>query len=170
MDKSIEAISTLDFDKRGQTCVFGTTQRGKTKLYENLIKQDIKKYYEAVDDLVESVVTVVQTAYKDPFFRNVSKEVATAVLSADIIIALENGQIPLIDIDALRVGVRWPSLQEKVEALSKIDTPAAERAAGRLQDILKDSSQEYYHLITWRMYAILKERSSENNDHQRWFD
>ena len=112
------------------------------------------------DELVGNVIAGVQ-AGKEPFYRNVSKEVTTAVIMADIMIAMENGQVPILNIDSLRVGIRRSSLAEKANTLKRIGSPEAERVAGMLFDIL-DSPPEHYNKISATLRTALMELSSGN--------
>lgn len=121
---------------------------------------DPMAYYFMPDELVGNVIAGVQ-AGKEPFYRNVSKEVTTAVIMADIMIAMENGQVPILNIDSLRVGIRRSSLAEKANTLKRIGSPEAERVAGMLFDIL-DSPPEHYNKISATLRTALMELSSGN--------
>lgn len=121
---------------------------------------DPMSYFFMADELVGNVIAGIE-AGKEPFYRNVSKEITTAVVQAELMIARHNGVLPHLNIDTVRESIRRSSLQAKKTALLNIGTPEAERVAGMLEDIL-ESPQEYYQKVSATLRTALMDLSSGN--------
>jgi hypothetical protein len=117
-------------------------------------------YYFMPDELVGHIVSGIQGG-REPFYRNIAKEITTAVITANIIIANWKGKLPSQNMDSIRQGIRRSKLQETVGILKEIGTHEAILTAGMLQDIL-ESPQEYYSKVSSTLRTCLMELSSGN--------
>ena len=166
----IVPIAIPDSYRKRHTFVFGTTGVGKTRLCENLIEQDIRKGYSVVyfdpkgdQQIFLEVGHIVSGILggREPFYRNIAKEITTAVISAYIILARKHGNLPIMNIDTIRQRIRRESLETTMKSLRSIGTPEAELTAGMLEDILK-SPLEYYAKVSSTLRTALMELSSGN--------
>ena len=166
----IVPIAIPDSYRKRHTFVFGTTGVGKTRLCENLIEQDIRKGYSVVyfdpkgdQQIFLEVGHIVSGILggREPFYRNIAKEITTAVISAYIILARKHGNLPIMNIDTIRQRIRRESLETTMKSLRSIGAPEAELTAGMLEDILK-SPLEYYAKVSSTLRTALMELSSGN--------
>jgi len=121
---------------------------------------DPMAYYFMPDELVGHLVAGIKDG-KEPFYRNVAKEVATAVVTGTILLARAEGRPPIMNIDLVRQAIRRSALEEMRQALERIADPEAQSVAGVLQDIL-DSPQGYYEKVSTTLRTALNELSSGN--------
>ena len=121
---------------------------------------DPMAYYFMPDELVGHIVSGIQGG-KEPFYRNIAKEITTAVITANIIIAKWKGKLPSQNMDSIRQSIRRSKLEETVGILNEIGTHEAKLTAGMLQDIL-ESPQEYYSKVSSTLRTCLMELSSGN--------
>jgi len=121
---------------------------------------DPMAYYYIVDELVGHVISGIQGG-KEPFYRNIAKEITTAVITANILLAREAGHLPVMNIDSIRQSIRREALEETMNALRRIGTHEADLTAGMLEDILK-SPMEYYAKVSSTLRTALMELSSGN--------
>ena len=117
-------------------------------------------YYYMPDELVGHIISGIQ-AGNEPFFRNVAKEITTAVVLANIVLQKQAGKAPHINIDQVRQSIRRASLEEMALALRKIGSSEAEDVAGMLQDII-DSGADYYNKVSSSLRTCLADLSFGN--------
>lgn len=117
-------------------------------------------YYFMPDELVGHVISGIQGG-REPFYRNIAKEITTAVIMACILLAREEGRLPAQNIDSIRQSIRRTALEETMEALRRVNNPEAASIAGVLQDIL-NSPQDYYAKVSSTLRTALNELSSGN--------
>ncbi|MDO3380371.1 type IV secretory system conjugative DNA transfer family protein [Geoalkalibacter halelectricus] len=121
---------------------------------------DPMAYYFMQDELVGHVISGIQGG-KDPFFRNIAKEITTAVITANILLAQEEGRMPQMNFDAIRNSIRRDSLENTMVALQRIGSPQALSTAGIIGDIL-NSPQDYYAKVSSTLRTTLNELSTGN--------
>lgn len=118
-------------------------------------------YYFMPDELVGHIISGIE-AGKDPFFRNVAKEITTAVVLAHIILArFEGAAKPTLNIDKVRQSIRRSELESTAKSLLEVGTPEAEDVAGMLKDII-ESGQDYYNKISSSLRTCLADLSFGN--------
>lgn len=117
-------------------------------------------YYFMPDELVGHIVSGIQGG-REPFYRNIAKEITSAVISGTIMLARAEGRIPLQNIDAIRQSIRRRALEEMANALLRVNDGEAASVAGVLQDILT-SPQDYYAKVSSTLRTCLNELSSGN--------
>jgi len=121
---------------------------------------DPMAYYFMPDELVGHIVSGIQGG-REPFYRNIAKEITTAIISANIIIADWEKRLPKQNMDSIRQSIRRSSLSSTMGLLQEIKTPEALLNAGMIQDIL-ESPQEYYSKVSSTLRTCLMELSSGN--------
>jgi type IV secretory pathway TraG/TraD family ATPase VirD4 len=121
---------------------------------------DPMAYYFMVDELVGHVVSGIKGG-KEPFFRNIAKDITLAAILSIRLIAEAQKKKPLLNFNELRKGIRRSTLKEYREALLTIATAEAEEVAGMIQDVL-ESPQEYYAKVSSSLRTALVELSSGN--------
>jgi len=121
---------------------------------------DPMAFYFMIDELVGHIISGIQGG-KEPFYRNIAKEITTAVITANILLATEEGRLPVMNIDTIRQSIRRDALEETMNALRRIGTHEADLTAGMLEDILK-SPMEYYAKVSSTLRTALMELSSGN--------
>jgi conjugal transfer pilus assembly protein TraD len=121
---------------------------------------DPMAFYFMIDELVGHIISGIQGG-KEPFYRNIAKEITTAVITANILLATEEGRLPVMNIDSIRQSIRRDALEETMNALRRIGTHEADLTAGMLEDILK-SPMEYYAKVSSTLRTALMELSSGN--------
>jgi type IV secretory pathway TraG/TraD family ATPase VirD4 len=121
---------------------------------------DPMAYYFMPDELVGHIVSGIQGG-REPFYRNIAKEITTAIITANIIIANWEQRLPSQNMDAIRQSIRRSSLSSTMALLQEINTREALLTAGMLQDIL-ESPQEYYSKVSSTLRTCLMELSSGN--------
>ncbi|WP_429886119.1 type IV secretory system conjugative DNA transfer family protein [Geoalkalibacter halelectricus] len=117
-------------------------------------------YYFMPDELVGHIVSGI-TVGKEPYYRNVAKEITTAVVLSNILLAREEGRLPSQNLDAIRQGIRRSALEQTMHALRRLADPEAASVAGALQDIL-DSPQDYYAKVSSTLRTCLNDLSFGN--------
>lgn len=117
-------------------------------------------YYFMPDELVGHIVSGIQGG-REPFYRNIAKEITSAVISGNIMLARAEGRLPLQNIDAIRQSIRRRALEEMANALLRVNDGEAASIAGVLQDIL-NSPQDYYAKVSSTLRTCLNELSSGN--------
>ena len=117
-------------------------------------------YYFMPDELVGHIVSGIQGG-KEPFYRNIAKEITSAVITGNIMLARAEGRVPLQNIDSIRQNIRRQTLEEMANALVRVSDPEAASIAGVLQDIL-NSPQDYYAKVSSTLRTCLNELSSGN--------
>lgn len=121
---------------------------------------DPMAYYFMPDELVGHIVSGIQGG-REPFYRNIAKEITTAIITANIIIANWEERLPSQNMDAIRQSIRRSSLSSTMALLQEINTREALLTAGMIQDIL-ESPQEYYSKVSSTLRTCLMELSSGN--------
>jgi len=121
---------------------------------------DPMAFYFMPDELVGHIVSGIMGG-REPFYRNIAKEITTAVISAYIILAKRHGNMPIMNIDTIRQNIRRESLETTMKSLRSIGSPEASLTAGMLEDILK-SPLEYYAKVSSTLRTALMELSSGN--------
>jgi type IV secretory pathway TraG/TraD family ATPase VirD4 len=121
---------------------------------------DPMAFYFMIDELVGHIISGIQGG-NEPFYRNIAKEITTAVITANILLATEEGRLPVMNIDTIRQSIRRDALEETMNALRRIGTHEADLTAGMLEDILK-SPMEYYAKVSSTLRTALMELSSGN--------
>jgi len=121
---------------------------------------DPMAYYFMVDELVGHVVSGIKGG-KEPFFRNIAKDITLAVILSIRLIAEREKKTPVLNFNELRKGIRRSSLKEYREALLTINSPESNEVAGMIQDVL-ESPQEYYAKVSSSLRTALVELSSGN--------
>ncbi len=117
-------------------------------------------YYFMPDELVGHLVAGIKDG-KEPFYRNIAKEVASAIITGNILIARAEGRPSLQNIDSVRQAIRRSSMEEMRQALERISDPEAQSIAGVIQDIL-ESPQGYYEKVSSTLRTSLNELSTGN--------
>lgn len=121
---------------------------------------DPMAYYFMVDELVGHVVSGIKGG-KEPFFRNIAKDIMLAVILSIRLIAKARNEKPLLNFNELRKGIRRSSLKVYRDTILTIATTEAEEVAGMIQDVL-ESPQEYYAKVSSSLRTALVELSSGN--------
>ena len=121
---------------------------------------DPMAFYFMVDELVGHIISGIQGG-KEPFYRNIAKEITTAVVTANILLAKEEGRLPVMNIDTIRQSIRREALEGTMNALRRLNTREGDLTAGMLEDILK-SPMEYYAKVSSTLRTALMELSSGN--------
>jgi len=121
---------------------------------------DPMAYYFMVDELVGHVVSGIKGG-KEPFFRNIAKDITLAVILSIRLIAEAQKKTPVLNFNELRKGIRRSSLTDYQETLMTIATSEAIEVAGMIQDVL-ESPQEYYAKVSSSLRTALVELSSGN--------
>lgn len=121
---------------------------------------DPMAYYFMVDELVGHIISGIQGG-REPFYRNIAKEITTAVITANILLARHEKRLPIMNIDKIRQSIRRDALERTMLALRGIGSREAELTAGMLEDILK-SPMEYYAKVSSTLRTALMELSSGN--------
>jgi len=117
-------------------------------------------YYFMPDELVGHIVSGIKGG-REPFYRNIAKEITSAVIMGNILLAREEGRVPTQNLDAIRQAIRRSSLESMIQSLNRIDDPEAQSVAGVIQDILT-SPQDYYAKVSSTLRTCLNELSSGN--------
>jgi len=117
-------------------------------------------YYFMPDELVGHIVSGIQGG-REPFYRNIAKEITSAVIIGNIMLARAEGRVPLQNIDSIRQSIRRKTLEEMANALIRVNDPEAASVAGVIQDIL-NSPQDYYAKVSSTLRTCLNELSSGN--------
>ena len=117
-------------------------------------------YYFMPDELVGHLVAGIKDG-KEPFYRNIAKEVASAVITGNILLARAEGRTPLQNIDSVRQAIRRSAMEDMQQALDRISDPEAQSVAGMIRDIL-ESPQGYYEKVSSTLRTSLNELSSGN--------
>jgi len=117
-------------------------------------------YYFMPDELVGHIVSGIQGG-REPFYRNIAKEITSAVIAGNILLARAEGRVPWQNIDSLRRNIRRQALEEMANALVRVPDPEGASIAGVLQDIL-NSPQDYYAKVSSTLRTCLNELSSGN--------
>ena len=117
-------------------------------------------YYFMPDELVGHIVSGIQGG-KEPFYRNIAKEITSAVITGNIMLARAEGRVPLQNIDSIRQSIRRKALEDMANALLRISETEAISVAGVIQDIL-NSPQDYYAKVSSTLRTCLNELSSGN--------
>lgn len=110
------------------------------------------------DELVGHVISGV-SAGRDPFFRNIAKEITTAVISAELLLTQEGKRNNPLNFDLVRRLIRRETMQETVRDLRGLHTPEAQSVIGMLDDIL-NAPQDYYGKISSSLRTALMELSA----------
>jgi conjugal transfer pilus assembly protein TraD len=121
---------------------------------------DPMAYYFMVDELVGHVVSGIKGG-KEPFFRNIAKDITLAVILSIRLIARAKNEKPVLNFNELRQGIRRSSLTGYRDKLLSIATAEAVEVAGMIQDVL-ESPQEYYAKVSSSLRTALVELSSGN--------
>lgn len=121
---------------------------------------DPMAYYFMVDELVDHITAAIPPS-REPFYKSVAKELSTAVITASLIIAEQEGILPNLNFDQIREKIRRDSLESMKGALERINTREALRTAGIISDILH-SSQEHFTKVSMSMRTALMDLSSGN--------
>ncbi|HEY6874170.1 MAG TPA: type IV secretion system DNA-binding domain-containing protein [Geobacteraceae bacterium] len=121
---------------------------------------DPMAFYFMIDELVGHIISGIQGG-KEPFYRNIAKEITTAVITANILLAREEGRLPVMNIDTIRQSIRRDALEQTMNSLRRIGNQDADLTAGMLEDILK-SPMEYYAKVSSTLRTALMELSSGN--------
>lgn len=121
---------------------------------------DPMAYYFMVDELVDHITAAIPPS-REPFYKSVAKELSTAIITASLIIAEQEGKLPNLNFDQIREKIRRDSLESMKGALEKINTREAQRTAGIISDILH-SSQEHFTKVSMSMRTALMDLSSGN--------
>ena len=121
---------------------------------------DPMAYYFMVDELVGHVVSGIKGG-KEPFFRNIAKDITLAVILSIRLIAEAEKKSPRLNFNELRKGIRRSTLKEYREALLTIASSESVEVAGMIQDVL-ESPQEYYAKVSSSLRTALVELSSGN--------
>lgn len=117
-------------------------------------------YYFMPDELVGHIVSGIKGG-REPFYRNIAKEITSAVIMGNILLAREEGRVPTQNLDSIRQAIRRSSLESMIQSLNRIDDPEAQSVAGVIQDILT-SPQDYYAKVSSTLRTCLNELSSGN--------
>jgi hypothetical protein len=110
------------------------------------------------DELVGHVIAGV-SAGRDPFFRNIAKEITTAVITAELLLTQEGKRNNPLNFDLVRRLIRRETMQETVRDLRGLHTPEAQSVIGMLDDIL-NAPQDYYGKISSSLRTALMELSA----------
>ena len=125
---------------------------------------DPMAYYFMPDELVSHIVSSIQ-AGKEPFYRNIAKEITTAVILGKLLISANEGKMPTFNIDEIRTSIRRESMVEMINTLLQIHDASlideSQKVAGMLQDIV-NSPQDYYVKVSATLRTALMELSSGN--------
>lgn len=121
---------------------------------------DPMAFYFMPDELVGHIISGIPMG-KEPFFRDVAKELAMCIVQSNLILAAEQGTIPSLNFDAIRQGIRRNSLEEKRNALRRTNTPEANQVAGMMDDIL-DLTPENYSKVSSTLRNRMTELSAGN--------
>lgn len=121
---------------------------------------DPMAFYFMVDELVGHIISGIQGG-REPFYRNIAKEITTAVITGNIILAEEEGHKLVLNMDTIRTSIRRSSLEYTMNHLRRLEMPEADLIAGMFRDIL-DSPQEYYSKVSSSLRTCLMELSSGN--------
>ena len=115
-------------------------------------------YYFMPDELVGHIVSGIKGG-REPFYRNIAKEITSAVIMGNILLAREEGALPVQNLDSIRQAIRRNSLESMIQSLTRIDDPEAQSVASVIQDILT-SPQDYYAKVSSTLRTCLNELSS----------
>jgi hypothetical protein len=121
---------------------------------------DPMAFYFMVDELVGHIISGIQGG-REPFYRNIAKEITTAVITGNIILAKEEGHKLVLNMDTIRNSIRRSSLEYTMNHLRRLEMSEADLIAGMFRDIL-DSPQEYYSKVSSSLRTCLMELSSGN--------
>jgi len=117
-------------------------------------------YYFMPDELVGHLIAGIKDD-GDQFFRSVAKEVASAVVAGNILLARAEGRPPLQNIDSVRQAIRRSAMEEMQQALDRLSDPEAQSVAGMIHDILI-ADGGYYEKVSASLRTALNELSSGN--------
>ena len=70
---------------------------------------DPMAFYFMVDELVGHIISGIQGG-REPFYRNIAKEITTAVITANILLANHRKLLPVMNIDTIRQSIRREAL------------------------------------------------------------
>lgn len=168
-----KGYSVVYFDPKGDQQIFTKiyeVARKRNRLEELMLVTPIFPEYSAVvdpmafyfmpDELVGHIVSGIMGG-REPFYRNIAKEITTAVISAYIIQAKRHGRMPILNIDEIRKRIRRETLDSTMKSLRSIGTTEADLVAGMIEDILK-SPMEYYAKVSSTLRTALMELSAGN--------
>ena len=168
-----KGYSVVYFDPKGDQQIFTKiyeVARDSDRLEELMLVTPIFPEYSAVvdpmafyfmpDELVGHIVSGIMGG-REPFYRNIAKEITTAVISAYIIQSKQHGNLPILNIDEIRKRIRRESLDSTMKSLRSIGNAEADLTAGMIEDILK-SPMEYYAKVSSTLRTALMELSSGN--------
>ena len=121
---------------------------------------DPMAFYFMPDELVGHIISGIPVG-KEPYFRDVAKELAMCIVQANLILANAEGRLPCLNFDTIRQGIRRSSLEENKNALRRTQTPEAEQVAGMIEDIL-DLTPENYSKVSSTLRNRLTDMSAGN--------
>jgi hypothetical protein len=136
-----KGYSVVYFDPKGDQQIFTKiyeVAREANRLDELMLVTPIFPEYSAVvdpmafyfmpDELVGHIVSGILGG-REPFYRNIAKEITTAVISAYIILARKHGNLPIMNIDTIRQRIRRESLESTMKSLRSIGISSGPTAA-----------------------------------------
>lgn len=104
---------------------------------------DPMAFYFMPDELVGHIVSGIPVG-KEPFFRDVAKELATVIVQSNLILTADTGVLPCLNFDTIRQGIRRSSLEAKRDALKRMThSEEAQQVAGMMDDILELTPENY---------------------------
>lgn len=125
------------------------------------IKIDPLSHWFIQEELVGHCVAGIKEG-KEPFFRNVAKEICTAVISAFNAIAHAGGEDRAVfNFNDVKKKMSPEALAELEQELSTIDTEEAQEVRGDLKRIIS-SGQDYYNKISSSLRVALMELTTGN--------
>ncbi|MDY0300850.1 MAG: TraM recognition domain-containing protein [Trichlorobacter sp.] len=168
-----KGMSVIYFDPKGDQEIFSKVVNVADKagrLSEVMLVTPIYPEYSAMvdplshyympDEIVGHIVSGIETG-KEPFFRNVAKEITTAVVLALILLNKKDKRAERLNIDKIRRSITVNEIKKLIDGLRSEGTPEAERIAGMLEQI-HDSGQDYYNKVSSSLRVALTDLSFGN--------
>lgn len=128
---------------------------------EYSIKIDPLSHRFILEELVGHCVAGIKEG-KDPYYRNVAKEICTAVICAFEAIAHAGGESrAYFNFNDIKRRMSPEALEELEQELSSIDTEEAQAVRGDLQRIIS-SGQDFYNKVSSSLRVALMELTTGN--------
>jgi len=121
---------------------------------------DPLSYYFMPEELVGHIVSGVEVG-KEKFFYNVAYEISLIVVQALVLLAKNEGKLPLFNLNDVKNRISRSDLEKLKSEIDSIDSDEARQLSSDMQKIL-DSPPDYYGKVSSSLRVALMELTSGN--------
>ena len=121
---------------------------------------DPLSYYFMPEELVGHIVSGVEVG-KEKFFYNVAYEISLIVVQALVLLAKNEGKLPLFNLNHVKNRISRSELEKLKSEIDTIDSEEAKQLSSDMQKIL-DSPPDYYGKVSSSLRVALMELTSGN--------